>query len=93
MSLDLTLGVNVMGGECACVNQMVLWVAIHCLKSSSVETWLSPRWSKLLVVWTKRKKFLCCSVFEWGTKNGIEFSVACLSIDSIKSIMFFAVKS
>ena len=32
MSLDLTLGVNVMGGECACVNQMVLWLVICHLK-------------------------------------------------------------
>ena len=29
----------------------------------------------------------CCSVFEWGTKKGLEFKVACLST------MFFAVKS
>ena len=32
-----------------------------------------------MVVWTK-KEFLCCSVFEWGTKNGVELSVACLSV-------------
>ena len=34
-----------------------------------------------------KKEFLCCSVFEWGTKNGLELSVACLSI------VFSAVKS
>ena len=27
-----------------------------------------------------KEKFLCCSVFEWGTKKGLEFKVACLSI-------------
>ena len=39
-----------------------------------------------MVVRTK-KEFLCCSVLEWGTKNGLELSVACLSV------MFSAVKS
>ena len=39
-----------------------------------------------MVVWTK-KEFLRCSVFEWGTKNGVELRVACLSV------MFSAVKS
>ena len=39
-----------------------------------------------MVVLTK-KEFLCCSLFEWGTKNDLELSVACLSI------MFSAVKS
>ena len=87
-SLDLTLGIDAMGRECARANQMVLWVTIHCLKSSSVGafTWLSLRWLQSVVVQTK-KEFLCCSVFEWGTKNGLELSVACLSI------MFSAVKS
>ena len=39
-----------------------------------------------MVVRTK-KEFLCCSVFEWGPKNDLELSVACLSM------MFSAVKS
>ena len=39
-----------------------------------------------MVVRTKTE-FLCCSIFEWGTKKGLEFKVACLSM------MFFAVKS
>ena len=34
-----------------------------------------------------KKEFLRCSLFEWGTKNGLELSVACLSM------MFSAVKS
>ena len=34
-----------------------------------------------------KKGFLCCSVLGWGTKNGLELSVACLSI------IFSAVKS
>ena len=35
----------------------------------------------------RKKESLCCSVFEWRTKNGLELSVACLSI------MISAVKS
>ena len=27
-----------------------------------------------------KNEFLCSSVFEWGTKKGLEFKVACLSI-------------
>ena len=36
----------------------------------------------------KKKEFLilCCSIFEWGTKKGLEFKAAHLSI------MFFVVK-
>ena len=34
----------------------------------------------------KKEEFVCCSVFEWETKNGLELNVACLSI------MFSAVK-
>ena len=54
-----------------CVNQMVLWVVIHCFKSSSVGAF------RLHLVVTKvvpisgdveKKKELCCSMFEWGTK-------------------------
>ena len=69
-------------------DQMVLWVMICCLKFSGVGvfTWSSLRWFQSVVVRTK-KEFLCCSVFEWGTKNGLELSVACLSM------MFSAVKS
>ena len=37
-----------------------------------------------VAVWTKR--FLCCSVFEWGTWTGLEFRVC-------SSIMFFTVRS
>ena len=33
-----------------------------------------------------RREFLC-TVFEWGTKKGLEFKAACLSV------IFFAVKS
>ena len=76
------------GGQCTCANQMVLWVMIHCLKSLSVGafTWSSLMWLQSVVVRAK-KEFLCCSVFEWGTKNGLELSVSCLSI------VFSAVKS
>ena len=31
----------------------------------------------------KRKEFLCCSVFEWGAKKGLEFSVACLQVCNV----------
>ena len=34
-SPDLTLGINAVRGECALTNQMVLWVTIRCMKSSS----------------------------------------------------------
>ena len=88
---DLTLGRNMMGGAWVHANQMVLRVVICRLKSSSVGafTWSSLRWFQLVVVWTKRKRkkkkekneFLCCSVFEWGTKKGFEFSVAFLFIN------------
>ena len=56
------------GRGCARANQMV---AIRCLKSSRVGafTWSSLRWFQSVAVRTK-KEFLCCSVFEWGTRNG-----------------------
>ena len=38
----------------------------------------------------QKQKSLCCSVFEWRTKNGLELSVACLStmISAVKSWNF-----
>ena len=62
--------------EYARANQMVLWMVIHRLKSSSVGafTWSSLRWFQSVVVQTK-KEFLCCSVFQCGTKNSLEYTV------------------
>ena len=42
-------------------------------------TWSSLRKLQSVMVWMK-KEFLCCSVFEWGTRKGLEFRVACLSV-------------
>ena len=40
-----------------------------------------------------KKEFLCCSAFQWGTMEGLEFSVAChnLTMSVYDCIMFFAV--
>ena len=62
-----------MAGECAHANQMVLWVAIHSLKSSSVGafTWSSLRWFRSVVVRAK-KEFLCCSESRRDQEEGGE---------------------
>ena len=77
MSLDLISGIDATGVVCTHANQMVLWVTIRSLKSSSVGafTWSSLRWFQSVVVQTK-KEFLCCSVLEWGVK-------CCLSVCNV----------
>ena len=51
------------------------------LKSSCVGAFTrsSLRWFQSVVVRTK-KEFLCCSVCEWGTREGLEIRVVCLSM-------------
>ena len=69
------------------MNWMVLGVVIHCfevLKLSPGHHWGGA--SHWRCRQKKKKEFLCSSVFEWGTKNGLELDVACLSV------MFIAVK-
>ena len=62
---------------------MVLLVASEVLKRGILHLVVT----EVVPVEDTKKEFLCYSVFEWGTKRDLEFSVACLSI------MFFAVKS
>ena len=93
MSPDLTLGISATGRECARVQ--IRWCYGWRSVVGSAQVWGpsiigwshwgdwggSSRW------WCRPKKKSSCSVSEWGTKKGLEFNVACLSV------LFFAVKS
>ena len=85
--LDLILGIDATGGECrsdGALGDNPLLEVLKCGGLHLVVTEDVP-----IGGGETKKEFLCCSVSEWGTKNGLELSVACLSM----SMMFSAVKS
>ena len=76
-----------MGGEGVHVSQMVLGVAIvsQMVLGVAISHFEVLKCRGLHLVVTEvvsvaggadnKEKFLCCSVFEWGTKKGLEFTV------------------